>query len=197
MLPLAEENQTRIMTSTLQKRWSLISALILVVSAAWMLFTTTLAHPTTNGSIPAPQVGFQAPDFSLADDAGNTYKLSELAGRPVIVNFWASWCRPCRAEMPALQAAADQHRADGLAVLAVNATQQDNPAAARQFLDSLEIQLPLLLDDRGDVNRQYQVRALPTTFFISADGKIQELIVGGPLQPALIEARILGLLEAP
>jgi peroxiredoxin len=124
----------------------------------------------------APLIGQPAPDFALRDTGGNAVKLSDLRGTVVWVNFWATWCVPCKKELPDIQKLYDEKHADGLEVLAVN--WKDDPEAARQFFDSRGITLPLLLDRRGDVYDQYRLQGLPDSFFIDREGKIAALQFG-------------------
>jgi peroxiredoxin len=142
-----------------------------------------------------PQVGFQAPDFELENSTGETIRLSELRGRPVLVNVWASWCPPCRAEMPAMQTVYQQYQDQGFIVLAVNATDQDDRQDALDFAQEWQLSFPILFDTQGQVSRQYQVRSLPTSFFIDPQGVIREVVVGGPMAEALLRIRVEQLLE--
>ncbi|MGE5072963.1 MAG: redoxin domain-containing protein, partial [Anaerolineae bacterium] len=88
--------------------------LILLVGAAWIVASADRAGTSTAGRIPAPQKGFLAPDFTLSDPQGKSYTLSHLRGQAVVVNIWATWCPPCKEEMPALEAAYHQYQAQGL-----------------------------------------------------------------------------------
>ena len=114
-------------------------------------------------------MGEPAPDFALRSLDGQTIRLSELRGRTVLVNFWATWCGPCRAEMPDLQAVYDEHK-ENLVVLAVNVEGTNLDEArrlARDFRDELGLTFPIVLDSPdGDVFAQYKLRGLPDSFFV-------------------------------
>jgi peroxiredoxin len=150
------------------------------------------------GQIASPRAGFPAPDFTLPTPGGETLRLADLRGQVVIVNLWASWCLPCRAEMPALEAVYARQQARGLTVLAVNSTFQDQAEAAVKFAAEMGVTFPMLLDTDGAVSRRYLLRALPTTFFIDRRGVIRSVIIGGPMSPATLESQVeLLLAEAP
>jgi peroxiredoxin len=167
---------------------------VLLLGLAWIALSASSTGQSQEGQS-APATGFYAPDFTLPSLDGQSYSLSELRGRPILLNLWASWCLPCRAEMPALQRVYEEHQAQGFIVLAVNATNQDSPGAAAAFVEELGLSYPILLDEEGTVSRLYGLRALPTTFFIDAEGKIIEVIVGGPLSEALLAIRVEELLK--
>jgi peroxiredoxin len=167
----------------------------LVISAIWIFASRVPAGSTTQGAIPAPQAGFAAPDFTLETPDGEAITLSNLRGRPVLINLWASWCGPCRAEMPAIEAVYNTYKDEGFTVLAVNATNQDDRAAAVQFVEAHNLTFPILLDLSGEVSRQYALRALPSTFFVDQDGIIQEVVIGGPMAEALLLSRVQELIE--
>lgn len=117
-----------------------------------------------------PIKGQPAPDFALRDADGKLVKLSDLRGKVVFVNFWASWCVPCKKELPDIQKLYDEKHADGLEVLAVN--WQDNLETAMAFFSSHDLHLPLLLDRSGSVYAQYRLQGLPDSFFVDRDGNI-------------------------
>ena len=102
--------------------------------------------------------------------------LSDLAGQPVVLNFWASWCGPCRAEMPELQRLHDRLGEAGVTVLGVN--QGESPETAAAFLQTLGLSFPAALDQRTGVSQQYLVNSLPTTFFIDRAGVIRATFIG-------------------
>ena len=169
--------------------------LYLLAGAIWIFFSQAPPGSTTSGLIPAPQKGFLAPDFSLETADGQIIALSELRGQPVLLNIWASWCLPCRSEMPAMQRVYEQYQAQGFTILAVNATNQDQMQTALGFAKELGLTFPILFDMDGNVSHLYQVRALPTSFFINQNGVIQEVVVGGPMAEALLDIRVRQLIE--
>jgi cytochrome c biogenesis protein CcmG/thiol:disulfide interchange protein DsbE len=162
---------------------------ILLLGLGWIFLSRVEADQAEEGRLSAPQIGFFAPDFELSALDGQTVSLRDLRGRAVILNFWASWCAPCRAEMPALQAVAEDYRDAGLVVLAVNAAFQDRSEDVVAFVGQHDLTFSILLDENGRVNRLYQVRSLPTTFFIGRDGLIQEVVIGGPMSSASLRVR--------
>lgn len=118
-----------------------------------------------------PQVGEPARDFALQDVDGNLVQLSELNGRPLILNFWATWCPPCLVEMPDLQAAYEQHQADGLIILAIN--REETAVTVREFFyDELDLTFTPLLDETGDVARLYGIANYPTSIFVNKAGVV-------------------------
>ena len=121
--------------------------------------------------------------------------LSAQQGKVVIVNLWASWCGPCRAEMPAIQKLYEANKDRGLEVLAVNSTFQDTETDARAFIQNLNLTLPVLLDKDGAVSRRYLLRALPSTFIIDRQGLIRAVLVGGPVSKAVLQTKIESLLS--
>jgi cytochrome c biogenesis protein CcmG, thiol:disulfide interchange protein DsbE len=136
------------------------------------------------------RVGALAPDFSWISPAGDTLRLSALRGRLVILNFWATWCVPCRTEMPALdQVAAEQPE---VAVLALDL--QEDAHTVRQFVDGLGLRaLVPILDPDGAVVRGYGVVGLPTTFFVDRDGVIRHVETGGALTAEHLRTDLLQL----
>jgi cytochrome c biogenesis protein CcmG, thiol:disulfide interchange protein DsbE len=139
------------------------------------------ARVTTAGSAP----GQLAPDFSLDDINGQRVKLSDLRGHPVIVNFWATWCPPCRQEAPAIQAAYQRYRDQGVILLGVNL--REDAQTIQQFAKEFGLTYPLLLDRDGAVSDRYQVRGIPTTVFVDADGVVRARHVGPLTEDKLVE----------
>ena len=173
----------------------LFSLIILLLGLAWIWASKAPASSVTGGGIPAPRQGFSAPDFTLKSLDGQSYKLSNLRGKVVLLNLWASWCPPCKAEMPAFERIYNVYRDQGFVVLAVNAANQDTLSDAIAFVNERALTFPILLDTAGLVSAQYQLHSLPTSFFIDRKGTIQEVIIGGPMSEALLRIRVEKLLQ--
>lgn len=133
---------------------------------------------STGGGV-APAVDQQAPDFTLKTLDGGEVTLSSLQGKPVLMNFWASWCAPCRVEMPDLVRVYEAHKADGLVVLAINMTFQDSVSDVQAFVKEFNMTFPVLLDETGAVaHNQYRLRGLPMSFFVNRKGIIVRRHIG-------------------
>ena len=180
------------------RRWLSLMLLVVSLSVGWIAVSAVPAAATTAGRIPSPREGFLAPDLSLDRLEGDAMDLESLRGQVVVVNFWATWCPPCRAEMPALERTYQAHQDEGLEILAVNATHQDNLSSIRPFIRERNLTFPILLDRDGSAGAAYQVRALPSTYFIDREGVIQHVIIGGPMSETTLRSTVQGLLqEAP
>ena len=176
-------------------RWLPLMGAALGLGAAWIWMSVAPTAATTGGQIPSPREGFLAPDFTLELLGGGQVTLSELRGKGVVINLWASWCPPCRAEMPAIQRVYERSKGRGLEVLAVNTTYQDSERAALEFTQELGLTFPVPLDRSGMVSRSYQLRALPSTFFVDRDGIIRKVIIGGPMSEVTIQTAVEEILE--
>ena len=172
-----------------------IYSIILLLGLAWIFASADRSGASTSGKIPAPQQGFLAPDFELNTPAGESIKLSDLRGQAVLVNLWATWCPPCRAEMQSIEKVYSQYKDQGLAVLAVNMTYQDNPFAVVPFINEQGLTFPILLDETSEMANAYQLRSLPSSYFIARDGIINEVVIGGPMAEALLRTRIEDILK--
>jgi thiol-disulfide isomerase/thioredoxin len=168
----------------------------LALGFGWAWLSRAPAAATTGGAPPpSPREGFSAPDFALDGLGGQQVRLADLRGQVVVVNLWASWCLPCRAEMPALERAYQAYRDAGLVVLAVNATDQDDERLAAEFAGELGLTFPILLDRAGEASARYRLQALPSTYFIDRQGIIRSVVIGGPMSEALIRSKVEDLLE--
>ena len=168
----------------------------LLLAGLWWIGVSAVPEAnTSSGGIPAPQTGFLAPDFTLTTLDGQKVTLSNLRGQVILLNIWASWCPPCRAEMPAMQRVWEEYQFQGVVVLAVNSTVQDTLTDAQTFVTENVLTFPIPLDTQGEVTRLYRVSSLPTSFFIGADGVIREVVIGGPMAEALLRSRVEQLLK--
>lgn len=180
-----------------RSRYQSAFVLTLVFGTLWIWLTR--APAATGGQVqPAettgmPQKGFPAPDFALQSLEGETVRLSDFRGRPVVVNFWATWCAPCRAELPAMQKVADKYGDQGLVFLLLN--QAEKPATVKEFLDSLDVDMLTLLDSEGRASGRYRVRGLPTTVFIGPDGTIADIVIGGPITEAKLTQNVEQIMQ--
>ena len=178
-----------------KQRPTLISSSIITFAIIWIGLTLFVFPSPGDQSIYAvPQQGFLAPEISLSSLEGEIVNLSDFRGQVVLINIWASWCTPCKTEMPAIQNMYDKYRDDGFVILAVNATNSDNINNVTNFVENQNLTFPILLDTEGIVSQKYQVQALPSSFFITQDGIINEVVIGGPMAEALLESRISSLL---
>lgn len=126
------------------------------------------------------RVGQMAPDFRLKDLAGKEVALSDFRGRVVILNFWATWCGPCRAEIPAIRAVSERYEEHDLTVVAVNLG--ETSGAVSSFVKDFDMQFPVLLDTNISIARQYGVFSIPTTLFLDDQGVIREAHTGSMTQ---------------
>ncbi|MCA9985998.1 MAG: TlpA family protein disulfide reductase [Anaerolineales bacterium] len=138
-----------------------------------------------SGSLGAFAVGDTPTDFVLEDTAGNVVRLSDFRGRPVVINFWATWCAPCRVEMPELQAAYEAHQDDGLVVLAIN--RDESREQVVEFIDELGLTFTPLLDLGAVVSDEYQIQNMPTTYFLNEAGEVTAVHLGALIDIQLDE----------
>ena len=148
------------------------------------------------GRAPAPEVGRAGPDFLLEQPGGGTLRLSDLQGQPIVLNFWASWCAPCRAEMPELVRAYAEFRDDGLEIVAVNL--QETNKKILDFADEFGIEFPIAIDRDGELKDVWRLGGpfggIPSSYFLDEAGIVQD-IVYGPLTDDMLVERIGLLLE--
>jgi peroxiredoxin len=128
-----------------------------------------------------------APDFDLKDPEGEPVRLLDFRGKPLIVNFWATWCPPCREEMPSMQRAHAAVSKEGIGLVAINVGEDADTVA--QFLADARVEFPLPLDETSRVVMSYPVRGLPTTFVVDPDGRLAYVATGGREwdDPALLD----------
>ncbi|RME82433.1 MAG: thiol-disulfide oxidoreductase [Caldilineae bacterium] len=171
-----------------QRFLSLLIFIVLTLGSVWIWFNRVPASDSAAAAQPAiPMAGHPAPDFTLPTLDGQSLRLSDLRGQAVVLNFWASWCGPCRAEMPELEQAFRDRAGGGLVVLGVN--QGEQPAIAADFVQRFGLTFPIVLDQELQVSRLYRTNSLPTTFFIDRNGVIKDQVIG-QMNTALLEERL-------
>jgi cytochrome c biogenesis protein CcmG/thiol:disulfide interchange protein DsbE len=159
------------------------------MSAAMFSLGSPPPLPAEAGAAASMAIGQPAPAFTLSDLTGQMTNFSATQGRPILLNFWAAWCAPCREEMPLLQQAYDTHQRAGLTVLAISQDAADRADAARAYWTQAGWTFPSLLDPEGAVARQYQVLLLPSTVFINAEG-IVTAVHRGPMNAAQLQQHL-------
>ena len=142
-----------------------------------------------------PQVDKLAPDFQLQTLDGRAVSLGDFRGNPVLLNFWTTWCGPCRFEMPFIQGIFEKKEWSdtGLVILAIDIG--ENPSVVKEFVESFGLSFTVLLDTNQDVALKYNIRAIPTTFFIDKDGIIQDIKVGAFSSKTEIEKRLIKIIQ--
>lgn len=168
-----------------------ITILVLFIAAAGILYAVFTFDNQEETAV--LKVGQPAPDFTLETVDGEKMSLSDFKGQVVMLNVWASWCEPCRLEMPELQEAYEKHKEDGFVILGVNLV--ENEVTVRGFLKNYGLTFPVVLDpDRSVAVGKYKVKPLPTSFFIDKDGVLQA-VAERPLSVRDIENYITPLLS--
>ena len=152
-----------------------------------------LALVACSGAQPAARLGSPAPDFSLPTADGGTVRLADLKGKPILINFWATWCPPCREEMPAMQELYEQYRERGLVILAVDMEEDLRPV--RRWIDQGGYTFTFLLDSEGEQVKRYNIIASPTSYFVGRDGVIRDLKLGA-LSRGEMQTKIEKLLDS-
>ncbi|WP_298820311.1 peroxiredoxin family protein [Chloroflexus sp.] len=164
---------------------------LIIAGIGWIVISRP---PDTQPALVSPRPGFIAPDLTLPLTNGETLSLADMRGRVVVVNFWASWCGPCRAEMPAFERIYREERERGLTILAVNSTSQDDITAVNAMQREFGLSFPIALDRTGETANRYGIRMLPTTFIVDRNGIIRQVFFGGPLSEASLRSVIEPLL---
>lgn len=178
--------------------WAIVILIVLLMGGAWIVESRESGVEPKNFLLTeAPLVGHLAPDFSAQTPANESYALGDYIdregenGRPLVLNFWASWCGPCRMEMPAFERASLKY-ADRAGVLGIN--QAESAETIERFAQTTGVTYPLLVDEDWTINNKYGVSNLPTTIFVDAQGVIREVFVG-TMNQAVLEDKINSLLQ--
>jgi len=160
-----------------------LKVIVLIVLTLGLLMTGC-----SSGTNQQPVIGKPAPNFKLQSLDGQSISLSDFRGKPVLINFWATWCGPCRIEMPYLQQIYEEWHGKGMVVLTINIG--ESSSQIKEFMQSQGLSLPVLLDKGGSVAQKYNILGIPTTFFLDKDGVIQDKIISAFQNKAQIEKRL-------
>ncbi|MDF2903320.1 MAG: ahpC/TSA family protein [Bacillus sp. (in: firmicutes)] len=154
---------------------------VIAAVALVALFAVAMVHAmdksdqkTTTSQKSGLEEGMKAPDFELKNLAGESVKLSDLKGKKVMVNFWATWCPPCKAEMPEMEKFYQASK-DKVEILAINMDPKNDVAG---FAKEHGITFPILLDEKDEINKNYQIVSIPTTYFVDEKGIITHKFIG-------------------
>jgi peroxiredoxin len=158
------------------RRLMLIVLVLLLVCGSLYICTAGNPQPTYD-SVKAVAPGNPAPDFQLEDNNGNMVSLSGLRGKVVMVNFWATWCPPCRAEMPSMEKLNNAMAGEEFVMLAIN-IEENGRSSVAEFLQKTPHTFPILYDEQGVVQKLYGVYKFPESFVITKDGMIDDKVIG-------------------
>ncbi|MBE3554602.1 MAG: TlpA family protein disulfide reductase [Thermicanus sp.] len=169
---------------------TIISFIILLALVGVTFYFNTIK----TGSVEVkPVVGYQAPDFTIQDMEGNTLNLADLKGKPIFINFWASWCPPCRAEMPHIQAAYEKYGGQ-IQFVMINTIEADTLEDLKAYIGEAKLTFPVYLDKKNLVNDLYQVPGWPTSLFINKKGIIVERLTR-PMTAEMTESLMQSILK--
>ncbi|GIN68330.1 redoxin domain-containing protein [Bacillus sonorensis] len=150
----------------------LLAAALLLLLAGFAVWNFAINNKADIGI----EKGEKAPDFTLSSLKDGDISLSDFKGKKVLLNFWATWCKPCKTEMPDMEKLQNDHK--NIAVLAVNFTSSEkNSKAVEEFADSLDLTFSIVLDQEG-INAKYGIFSYPTSFIINESGIIEDIVLG-------------------
>lgn len=166
---------------------NLTAALLLIISVGLPQRADFTGQRSDNLALPiAPEIGALAPDFTRSTIHGEPITLADLRGRPVIINFWATWCQPCLVEMPILQTLYEAYQDAGLRILAINLGEA--PAAIQHWQERLGLSYDMIIDEEQTVATRYFLRGQPSTYVVTPDGIISHIFYGPVREAALQQA---------
>jgi len=159
---------------------------VLVISAACSTFQNAASNrPTT------VKIGDPAPEINVQSMTGDQISLTKLQGRPVLVNFWATWCGPCRQEFPALVRKYNQYKDQGFVIVGVNTQDENSDDGVLTFMRNSLVTFPIVRDPQDQFSRMYRINGLPTSIFIDKSGIVRDIVVGGPMTDDFLDKQFL------
>lgn len=154
------------------------SRVVVVLAAALILVVMFLVVWLQSAKYEPLTVGKTAPDFQLPDLNDNEVRLSDYRGKVVFLNFWATWCKPCREEMPSMEVLYKNFEKDGLVILAVSIDRVTTKKEIPPFVKSLNLTFPVLVDSWGQTDKRYKLMGVPETYIIDREGTLREKVIG-------------------
>lgn len=158
-----------------KKKRQVIRTIILAILVAAIAYTVYVTATKDKNQL--VKAGDDAPDFILKDMDGKTHQLSDYKGQGVLLNFWGTWCPPCKEEMPALNNSYNKYKDQGVQVISINIAQSD--FEVKNFVNEYKLDFPVTIDESKSVMRTYNVDQLPATFLIDAEGEIKKILTYG------------------
>ncbi len=176
----------------MSNRWLLVTLVTVLLGGVWVWVNRVPADTVAAQQLPAPAVGHPAPLFETALLSGERFSLAAQRGTPVVLNFWATWCGPCRNEMPALERAAQRYAGH---VDFVGVDEGEDAPTIQAFVDELGLTFPIALDQKQAIGADlYNVNGLPTTYFVDAEGTIRRIWMG-EMNSIILEEGIAEILQ--
>jgi len=169
-----------------KKRLWVRTVILLILAAAVGYTVYANATRDEKGTV---QKGDQAPDFVLTDINGKKHKLSDYKGKGVFLNFWGTWCEPCKKEMPAIEKVGKEYKKKGVEILAVNVGESN--FQVKNFAKQYHLTFPIMIDTNKEVQKAYGIDPLPTTFLINSKGRVEEVIIGGLQNESQVREKFL------
>lgn len=159
---------------------------LILIAVGWAVYQSAIddKQKIEEGSV--------APNFMLPLLGGDSMQLEDLRGQGIVLNFWGTWCDPCRKEMPALNQAHNKYKDRGVQVLAVNIGESD--VTVNRFVEQYQLSFPILMDKQSEITALYEIGPIPTTFFIDGEGVVRRIVIGGPMSEQVIEQYIQEIL---
>ena len=159
------------------RKWRLNGLILFVMSALFISCTPSSDQSSERGLGEGPRIGYRAPNFRLKDLAGEEVSLASYRGQVVFINFWATWCVPCKVEMPYMEALYRDYKDKGFEILAISSDIQGE-SVVRPFVEKMRLTYPVLLDSDFHVDSKYLIRSVPTTVLVGRDGIITHILIG-------------------